>query len=60
MLADLEMLADSTRRMHLCGKNFSATVWVSTTPMGILGVSTPPFLEDENIFQKIGSPHGCT
>jgi hypothetical protein len=27
--------------------------------MGVLSVSTPLFLEDENFFQKIGS-RGCT
>jgi hypothetical protein len=31
------------------------TVWVSTNPMGVLSVSTPLFLEDENISQKSGS-----
>jgi hypothetical protein len=30
-------------------------VWVSTNPMGVLSVSTPPFLEDEDIFQKSAS-----
>jgi hypothetical protein len=28
------------------------SLWVSTNPMGVLSVSIPPFLEDENIFQN--------